>query len=182
MVARSSHGDSHALYPRVLGDHLNLLNRHGDVSIIDTRTYLYGLELGQEVWINLEPGRTLVISLEAIGKPDSRGRCRVFFKLNGQGRQVVVQDRSLTETVEASARKAEPNNPDHVGSPMPGTVIGVHCAVGDTVAEGAPLVTLEAMKMETIVRAPRDGSVTELVAPPVKASVGADDLLVVNVR
>jgi pyruvate carboxylase len=103
--------------------------------------------------------------------------CTVYFELNGQGRQVVVRDRSRVAAVDAR-RKADKGDRSQVGAPMPGTVIGVHCKVGDAVTEGDPLLTLEAMKMETVLRAPAAGKVTEIVASE-KASVQAEDLLVV---
>jgi pyruvate carboxylase len=168
---------SHALYPRVLDDFFAFQARCGDVSMLPTPVYFYGLDIGQETWIEIEPGKTLVVSLEARSEPDEEGQVAVYFKLNGQSRRIAVPDRSLAKEVE-SRRRADPAQPGEVGAPMPGRVIGLHCREGVAVAAGEPLVTLEAMKMETIVRAPIAGTVRELCAD-VRATVKAQDLLVV---
>ncbi|MCC7065826.1 MAG: pyruvate carboxylase [Planctomycetes bacterium] len=168
---------SYALYPRVLDDFFTFQARCGDVSLLPTPIYFYGLDMGQEVWIEIEPGKTLVVSLEAKSEPDEEGQVTVYFKLNGQSRQVAVPDLSLTKEVE-TRRRADPALPGEVGAPMPGRVIVLHCREGVAVAEGEPLLTLEAMKMETIVRAPVAGIVRELCTD-VKVQVKAQDLLVV---
>jgi pyruvate carboxylase len=168
---------SHALYPRVLDDFFEARAKYEDVSILDTPTYFYGLEVGQERWIDLEPGKTLVLSLEAVSDAAPDGNRTVFFELNGHGRQVTVKDKSLVSQV-AERRTAEKGNPKHVGASMPGVVIGVFATVGAKVEAGAPLLTLEAMKMETVVRAHRAGTVME-VPVAIKAKVQAGDLLVV---
>ena len=166
---------SAALYPRVLDDYWTQLARYEDISILDTPAYFYGIELNQEINVELEPGKTLVISLDAIGDPDDEANVTVYFSLNGHGRQVQVRDRSRASSVQ-ERRKAERDNPKHVGASMPGTVIGVHVKAGDKVAAGAPLLTLEAMKMEMVVRSPRAAQVSEVVAA-LKTSVQPGDLL-----
>lgn len=168
---------SAALYPRVMDEYLDAHARFEDVSILDTPLYFYGLEVGQEVWVDIEPGKTLVIALSAVGEPDEAGMRTVYFGLNGHGRHISVRDRARAPAVR-EARKAEKGNPQHVGASMPGLVVGLHVKVGDTVAAGAPLLTLEAMKMETVVRAPRGAAVKELV-PALKSRVQAGDLLAV---
>jgi pyruvate carboxylase len=168
---------SYALYPRVLDDFFAFQKRCGDVSLLPTPVYFYGLEMGQEVWVEIEPGKTLVVSLEAMGEPDDEGHVTVYFKLNGQNRMVTVPDRSLAKETEAR-RRADPAVKGEVGAPLPGRVIGVNCREGQAVAEGEPLLTLEAMKMETVVRAPIAGTVRELCTD-VKAQVRAQDLLLV---
>jgi pyruvate carboxylase len=168
---------SHALYPRVLDDFFEARAKYEDVSILDTPTYFYGLEVGQERWVDLEPGKTLVLSLEAVSDAAPDGNRTVFFVLNGHGRQVTVKDKSLVSQV-AERRTAEKGNPAHIGASMPGVVIGMYAVVGAKVEAGSPLLTLEAMKMETVVRAHRAGTVKELPVA-VKARVQAGDLLVV---
>ncbi len=167
---------SHALYPRVLDRYFQALSDWEDISILDTPTYFYGMVPGQELWVDLEPGKTLVISLDAVGEPDGEGTRTVYFELNGHGRQVTVRDRSLAVAA-TERRKAERGNRRHVGASMPGTVISLHRRPGDRVETGAPLVTLEAMKMETVVRAPMAGTIQEIV-PQVGGAVQAGDLLV----
>ena len=168
---------SAALYPRVFDDFLAVRRRCGNVSLLPTPVYFYGIEVGQEVWVEIEPGKTLVISLEARGEPDDEGHVTVYFKLNGQNRHVMVADRSAAGEAEAR-RRADPAVPGEVGAPMPGSVVTLHCSEGAEVAAGDPLVTLEAMKMETVVRAPVAGTVRELCTDQ-KAQVKAQDLLIV---
>ena len=169
---------SHALYPRVLDDFFAFQSRCGDVSLLPTPVYFYGLDMGQEVWIELEPGKSLLVSLEARSEPDEEGNVTVYFLLNGQSRQVVVPDRSLRKEGE-QRRRADAARPGEVGAPMPGRVIALHAKEGQAVQAGEPLLTLEAMKMETIVRAPCAGVVRELCVD-VKAQVKGQDLLVVG--
>jgi len=166
-----------ALYPRVLDDFIEFRRKFGDVSLLETRTYFYGMEIGDEIQVDIEPGKTLVIRFDAVSEAHDDGTRTVFFELNGQGRQVVTRDRSLTAAVE-TRRKADRSDPGQIAAPMPGTVTGVHCAAGDNVAEGQPLMTLEAMKMEMVLRAPMSGRVREIVAA-VKTPVQADDLVLV---
>ncbi|MEE2887073.1 MAG: pyruvate carboxylase, partial [Planctomycetota bacterium] len=168
---------SAALYPRVFNDHCQFFLDHADVSILDTPNYFYGLEQDQEIQVDIEQGKTLIIKLAAVSQANERGQRTVYFELNGQGRQIVVQDRSQVDEVE-TGRKAQRDNKNHIGAPMPGSVIMVHCSVGETIEAGDPLITLEAMKMETIIRAPRDGKIEELI-PELGASVLAEDLLAV---
>ena len=101
----------------------------------------------------------------------------VYFEVNGHARQVSVRDRSLAESAQ-ERRKADASDPRQIGASMPGTVIALQARVGQAVLAGAPLLTLEAMKMETVVRAPRAGTVKELV-PALRSGVQAGDLLVV---
>jgi len=111
---------------------------------LPSRNYFYGMEVGQEIWVDLEAGKTLVISLSAVGEPDDDGCRTVYFALNGHNRSVQVRDRSLTAKVDAR-RQADRGNPNHVAASMPGTVIALHVKPGVHVEAGAPLVTLEAM-------------------------------------
>jgi pyruvate carboxylase len=168
---------SYALYPRVMDDFFTFQNQCGDVSILPTPVYFYGLQLGQEVWVEIEAGKTLVLLLEAISEPDADGNVTVFFKLNGQNRNVTVLDRSQVKEGDLR-RKADPANSCDVGAPMPGRVIAINALEGAMVQAGEPLLTLEAMKMETIVRAPLSGTVRELCTS-LKAAVKGGDLLVV---
>jgi pyruvate carboxylase len=168
---------SAALYPRVMDGYLTDRARFEDVSLLDTPAYFYGMEVGQEIWVDIEPGKTLVVVLAAVGEPDEDGMRTVYFELNGHSRQVSVRDRSRAAKQE-SRRQAEKGNPGHVGASMPGSVVSVHVKAGQRVEAGAPLLTLEAMKMETVVRAPRAGVVQE-VLPALKGSVQGGELLVV---
>jgi pyruvate carboxylase len=166
---------SAALYPRVLDEFWAQLALYEDVSILDTPTYFYGMEIGQETWVELEPGKTLVVSLSAVGEPNEDGVRTVWFEVNGHGRQVSVRDRSRASAAQ-ERRKAERGNDKHIGASMPGLVTAIQVKPGTKVEAGDALLTLEAMKMETVVRAPRAGTVAEILTAP-KTQVQAGDLL-----
>src|SRR3989454_250995 len=168
---------SAALYPRALDAYWVHLSPYQDVSILDSPTYFYGLDPGQEVWVDLEPGKTLVISLSAVGEANEDGWRTVYFEVNGHGRQVAVRDRSRASAA-VERRKADKGDPKQIGATMPGMVIALHVKVGQAVEAGAPVMTLEAMKMETVVRAGKAGTVKE-VLPALRATVQAGDLLAV---
>jgi len=170
---------SMALYPRVVADYYDFRKKHGDVSILDTPTFFFGLEPGQEVWVTIEEGKTLLIGLETVGELKEDGTRTVYFRLNGAPRHVEVMDREAGVEV-AESRKADAGKPGEVGAPMPGTVLEVHVAEGDTVSAGDPLLTLEAMKMETVVRAPVDGAVEEVCVDEKTPVLGGDLLVVVD--
>ena len=126
--------------------------------------------------MDIEEGKTLIIKFLTIGDPHLDGRRLVFFELNGQPREVLVVDKSLSADVR-SHPKAEPNNPLHIAAPMPGLVVRVNAAPGERVKQGQKLVTLEAMKMETTVYAERAALVAEVLVRP-GTQVEAGDLMV----
>jgi pyruvate carboxylase len=160
---------SSALYPKVFDDYRDFRERYSDVSMIPTRYFLEAPEIGKELTVEIERGKTLVVVLTAIGAIDESGHREVFFELNGQPRRVRVRDRSVEAAV-AEREKANPENPGAVGAPMPGTVIELKVAEGDSVTMGAPLVVLSAMKMEMVVAAPVSGEVKRI-------AVGEGDVL-----
>jgi pyruvate carboxylase len=139
--------------------------------------FFYGMEPGQEVSVDLERGKTLIVRYLASSEPHEDGTRTVFFELNGQPRSVRVPDKTQVAR-HPPARKAEAGNPCHVGAPMPGSVATVTVATGAKVARGDILVTLEAMKMQTAVRAESDGVVDEVLAKPGQ-TVDVKDLLLV---
>jgi pyruvate carboxylase len=168
---------SHLMYPRVWADYIRERLQYGDPSILPTPVFFYGMEPGQEIGVDLEPGKTLILRYLATSEPHEDGTRTVFFELNGQPRSVRVPDRSQVAT-RPPPRKAESGNPRHVGAPMPGLVVTVSANTGGKVARGDLLATLEAMKMETAVRAEVSGEVAEVLARPGQA-VDAKDLLLV---
>jgi pyruvate carboxylase len=166
---------AYLLYPRVFPNLAAHQARYSDTSVIPTHVFFYGMEPGEEVSIEIERGKTLIVKFLTVGDPHEDGRRTVFFELNGQPREVNVADRSLT--ARAAARpKAEPGNPLHVGAPMPGLVVRVLVGEGEAVAAGQKLATLEAMKMETTLYAERGGTVVEVLVEP-GTQVEAGDLL-----
>ena len=168
---------SYLMYPKVWLDYLGERLQFGDVSILPTPVFFYGMEPGQEITVDLEKGKTLIVRFVACSATHEDGTRTVFFELNGQPRSVRVADRSQVAK-RPPQRKAELGNAKHVGAPMPGTVATVSVSSGQKVTRGDLLVTLEAMKMETAVRADADGEVAEVLARP-KQRVDAKDLLIV---
>jgi pyruvate carboxylase len=167
---------SHLMYPRVWAQYARERLQYGDPAILPTSVFFYGMEPGQEISIDLERGKTLILRYLASSEPHEDATRTVFFELNGQPRSVRVPDKSQVAK-RAPPRKIEPGNPRQVGAPMPGVVTTVTMAPGARVTRGQVLLTLEAMKMETAVRADRDGEVAEVLVRPGQ-SVDAKDLLV----
>jgi pyruvate carboxylase len=132
---------------------------------------------GEEVAFDLEQGRTMIIRFLAVGDPNEQGQRTVFFEVDGHPRTVRVADRVVAPR-HAAPPKAEDDNPNHVGAPMPGLVVSLNVAVGQPVRRGDPLLAIEAMKMETAVNAERDGKVERIVAA-VGQQVDTKDLLLV---
>jgi pyruvate carboxylase len=168
---------SYLMYPKVFTDYAADRRRFSDVAILPTPVFFYGMEPGQEISVELERGKTLIVHYVTRSEPHEDGTRTVFFELNGQPRSVRVTDRSQMPK-RAPQRKVDPGNPHHIGAPMPGTVATVSVAVGHKVKRGDVVVTIEAMKMEAAVRAEVDGEVAEVLVQPA-APIDAKDLLVV---
>ncbi len=168
---------SYLMYPKVFADYARERAQFGNAAVLPTPTFFYGMEVGEELNLDLERGKTLIVRYVALSEAHEDGTRTVFFELNGQPRSVRVADRSKVAR-RAPTRKAAVGDPAQVGAPMPGTVVTVAVAAGQKVARGDVLLTLEAMKMEAAVRAERDGEVAE-VAVRAGQHVEAKDLLVV---
>ena len=153
---------SYLLYPKVFAEYLEHVQRYGDTSTIPTTHFFYGLKPGEETAVEIERGKTLIIRFLTVGEVREDGTRTVFFELNGQPRDVRVDDRSANP-VATRHPKAEPNNPNHVPAPMPGKIAAVVVTVGQTVHAGDRLLSIEAMKMETAVYSPRDALVAEVL-------------------
>ena len=126
--------------------------------------------------IDIDPGKTLIVRLQGLSPPDEEGMVRVFFELNGQPRTVRVRKAGIVSSV-VQRPKAEGGNPSQVAAPMPGMVVTVAVRAGQAVKSGDPLVSIEAMKMESQIRAERDGLVKSVHVKPGEA-VSAHDLLI----
>lgn len=150
-----------ALYPKVFTEYIAKLNAYGDISVLDTPTFLFGLRLGEEIEVEIEVGKTLIVKLISIGQPQADGTRIVYFELNGQPREIVIKDESIKATV-ASKIKADPTNINHIAATMPGTVVKVAVEKGEKVEKGDHLMITEAMKMETTVQAPFTGVVKDI--------------------
>jgi pyruvate carboxylase len=167
---------SYALYPKVLREYMEHRALHGDTSVLPTPTFFYGLRVGEEAWIDIEPGKTLIVKLLSVGEIEADGARTLTFELNGQSRLMRVFDD--TAKVTGPKRRKASSKPGEVGAPMPGRVIDLVTKVGENVKAGQKLLVTEAMKLETVVKAPVTGIVREIVSGAGE-SVEAGDLLVV---
>ncbi|MFN3937323.1 MAG: pyruvate carboxylase [Gemmobacter sp.] len=168
--------NGYLMYPKVFLEYRQRHAVYGPVRTLPTRTFFYGMEPGEEITAEIDPGKTLEIRLQAVGETGEDGDVRVFFELNGQPRVVRVPNRAV-KTATARRAKAAEGNPAHVGAPMPGSVASIGVREGQKVRPGDLLLTIEAMKMETGLHADREG-VVKAVHVTAGAQVEAKDLLV----
>ena len=166
---------SYLMYPKVFTELVAMQRKFGPVSVLPTLVFFYGMKVGDETTLEIEPGKALVVQLTAVGETRDDGRVELFFELNGQPRVIVVPNRSVSPTVKT--RKAESGNPSHISAPMPGVVSTVSVIRNQKVKAGDVLLTLEAMKMETMIHAPRDGIVADILVTR-GFQVDAKDLLI----
>ena len=153
---------SYIIYPRVFPDLAAHERTYADTSVLPTPLFFFGPVQGAENLVEIEPGKTLIVKLLTVGDAHIDGKRTVFFELNGQPREVEVVDRSLASAVR-EIPKVDPADPNQVGSPLPGLVVGVAVVAGDAVRKGQKLLSIEAMKMETTLYAERPGRVDEVV-------------------
>jgi pyruvate carboxylase len=166
---------SYLMYPKVTRDFFAHQRNFGDTSVLPTPVFFYGPQPQQEMALEIDPGKTLLVALQSISD-DGEAAKKVQFELNGQSRTVRVQ---RTDGAQAATRPvADPNNPLHIAAPMPGGIVSVAVTVGQHITAGSTLLALEAMKMETHVTADRDGVVEAVLVVP-GDRVQAKDLLVV---
>jgi pyruvate carboxylase len=168
---------SYLMYPKVFLEYAADRAKFGEMASLPTSVFFFGMQSGQEINIDLERGKTLIVRYVTTSDAHEDGTRTVFFELNGQPRPIRVADRSQVAKRPAQ-RKAEAGNLAHVGAPMPGSVVTVPVHVGQSVRRGDILLTLEAMKMETTVRAERDGIIKEILVRP-GLQVDTKDLLAV---
>jgi len=166
------------LFPGPTRDFTEARATYGDVSVIPTIDFLYGLRYGEEHLVELGEGKTIILTVQAVGEPDERGFRTVMATINGQMRPVSVRDRSI-EAAAAAAEKADPNVPGQVAAPFQG-VVTITVAEGDTVKAGDTVATIEAMKMEAAITAPVDGTVTRLALSGPQAVEGGDLVVVLG--
>lgn len=167
---------SYAIYPKVFMDYQKFQQTYGNVSVLDTPTFFYGMRLGEEIGVEIEKGKTLIVKLLSVGEAQADGTRVINFELNGQPRDVVVRDESIQTTVKENP-KADEDNPNEIGASMPGTVVKIIAEKGESVKKGDHLMITEAMKMETTVQAPFDGKVKEVYVKDEEA-IQSGDLLI----
>ena len=168
--------NGYLMYPKVFLDYMDRHRTYGPVRTLPTRTFFYGMEPGEEITAEIDPGKTLEIRCQAIGETDENGEVKVFFELNGQPRVIRVPNRLVASTTQARP-KAEVGNANHISAPMPGVVATVAVTAEQEVKEGDLLLTIEAMKMETGIHAERDAVVKAVHIQP-GGQIDAKDLLV----
>ncbi|MFV0662619.1 pyruvate carboxylase, partial [Denitromonas sp.] len=165
---------SSLMYPKVFADYAAHEAKYGDVSVLPTPAFFYGLADGEEIVVDIDRGKTLVIRLLGRAEGDD-GQMKLFFELNGQPRLIKIPRAGVANT--SDRPKAQDGNPDQVGAPMPGVVGSIGAREGQHVKRGDTLMTLEAMKMELAIKAERDGTIGAVHVKP-GAQVNAKDLLI----
>ena len=156
---------SYLMYPKVFTDYAAHRSHYGDVSILPTPVFFYGMPENSEISVDLDPGKTLIIDFNGRTDHDEEGIAKIFFQLNGQPRPIKI-DKAGMEAARKAHPKADDNNPNHIAAPMPGAVVTVAVKVGQKVSKGNPLVSVEAMKMETVIAADRDATVLKVLVAP----------------
>ncbi|WP_018122119.1 pyruvate carboxylase [Wohlfahrtiimonas chitiniclastica] len=168
---------SYIMYPKVFTDFVKFRYEYGDVSIIPTKQFFYPMAEDETFSVQIEKGKDLLISYLVASEPDNNGDCQVYFELNGEQR-IFKTPKKGVEGLAAKKAKADPSNNHHVGAPMPGMIGLMRVKVGDNVKEGDALLTMEAMKMETILRSEKMGVVKQVYVQ-VGDTVESGDLLIV---
>ncbi len=168
--------NGYLMYPKVFMDYRTRHRAYGPVRTLPTRNFFYGMQSGDEISVEIDPGKTLEIRLQAVGEVTDDGEVKVFFELNGQPRVIRVPNRAIKAKT-AAKPKASDGNAGHIGAPMPGSVASVAVQVGQKVSAGDLLLTIEAMKMETGLHADRAATVKALHVQ-VGSQIDAKDLLV----
>jgi len=168
---------SYLLYGKVFREFVNHQRSYSDTSGLPTPVFFYGHQSGEEIAVDIETGKTLIVRFLTVSEPHPDGRRTVFFELNGQPRDVSVVDHALEPATQQSL-KADTSDPKQVGAGMPGMVVTVAVLPGDKVKKGQKLLSLEAMKMEATVNSDHDGTIVQvLVKSGTRVETG--DLLIV---
>ncbi len=167
---------SHLMYPSVFEAFRKHQRQYGDVSVLPSSTFFYGLQPGEEISVEIEEGKVLIIRLIGVGEADKDGKRLVSYELNGIAREILIADRNVTASTKTRA-KADPADSSQVGAPIPGLIASLSATVGGKVKKGEKLLLMEAMKMQTTVYAPCDGVISE-VTVEIGETVESKDLLV----
>ena len=152
---------SYCIYPKVFSDYMDRYHKYGDLSLLDTPTYFFGMKVGEEIRINIDEGKMLLVRLDNVTKPDLEGNRELQFELNGMPREIKIHDAHVAESANTS-RKADKDVPGEVGATLSGSVVKLLVEKGSSVKKGDPVIVTEAMKMETTITAPMDGIVSEI--------------------
>lgn len=172
---------SYCLYPKVFSDWVKFTNEYGDVAVLDTPTFFFGLTPGEEVNVEIEPGKILVIRLVHIGKANDDGIRTVSFEMNGLPREIELKDKNVKATG-ISRKKADKSNPGEIAATLSGSVVKVFVEKGQRVSKGDPLVVTEAMKMETTIVSPLSGIVSQVHVVTASRIESGDCLLEIDIN
>ena len=178
-LGRTANSDdlySHLMYPAVFEEFDDFIKTYDKVQGLPTTAFFYGLSIGEEISVEIGPGKLLFIKLIGISEANEEGQRNVFYELNGMPRESAVIDHALAPKNVVTRLKGDANDPLQAVAPMPGMVTEVNAEVGTKIEEGDPIITLEAMKMLTTISATTAGTVTEILAQK-GDSVETDDLL-----
>ena len=167
---------SYKLYPKVFTDAYNKHLKYDNLTNLPTKNFFYGMERGEEIAVELDKGKTLLITLDSVSKPNSVGIVTVYFKVNGQGRTVKVRDESI-KVVTVQNTKADKNNASQIGAPLQGLLSTVLVKKGDAIVKNQPLFIIEAMKMETTITATENAVINKVFLKE-GTMVNSDDLVV----
>ncbi|WP_347924153.1 pyruvate carboxylase [Pontimicrobium sp. SW4] len=168
---------SYRLYPKVFTDAFNNHLKYDNLMNLPTKNFFYGMERGEEITVELDKGKTLLITLESVGRPNKDGLVTVYFKVNGQGRSVQIKDESI-KVDKVEHIKADKNNPKEIGAPLQGMLSTILVKKGEKVAKNQPLFVIEAMKMETTITAIDEATIKQLVLKS-GVMVNSEDLVLI---
>ena len=172
---------SYCLYPKVFTDWVKRYNQFGDVSVLDTPTFFFGMTPGEEIKVEIEQGKILVIKLIHISEANAAGIRTVSFEFNGLPRELEIKDRNA-KTTAVARKKADRVNAGEIGASLSGTVVKVLVEKGQAVTKGTPLIITEAMKMETTLSAPIEGIISAIHVNPGERVESGDCLLEITAQ
>ncbi|MBQ8918889.1 MAG: pyruvate carboxylase [Acidaminococcaceae bacterium] len=152
---------SYCLYPDVFKQWVTRCEEYGDVSVLDTPTFFFGMTVGEEVDVEIEKGKVVIIKLIHISEPNENGKRTVSFEFNGMPRELEIFDKNV-KTENVARKKADKSNPGEVGATLSGSVVKLLVEKGQSVTKGTPLLVTEAMKMETTIAAPVSGIIGQI--------------------
>ena len=166
---------SYLFYPKVFENATDKFKKYGNIAVIPTKNFFYGMKIHEEILVEIAPGKTIIVELLSIGNPNKHGKRMVFFKVNGQNRFVEIKDHSLNIEIKENV-KASLDNKKEIGAPLQGSLYKILVKKGETVAQNDPLFIIEAMKMETTVTATESGKIKKIYLKE-GALVHQDDLV-----
>ena len=167
---------SYKLYPKVFTDAYNKHLKHDNLTNLPTKNFFFGMERGEEITVEIDRGKTLLITLDSVGKPNSEGMVTVYFKVNGQGRIVEVKDETI-KVVTIKNTKVDKKDATQIGAPLQGMLSTIFVKTGENVVKNQPLFIIEAMKMETTITATENATIKKVILEA-GSMVNSDDLII----